>query len=450
MEKIFISRLGQMRVSNFYAKFLVFLLSAFLFSQETRSQIWKEIDMNFPANNYLLSNTSITFATKHTGWILTSGTVDTSLPPDHYVTKIFNTTDGGSNWALQYEDSTYGAGSMFTVDSLHCWAGRLLTTDGGLNWDTISSPGPGSKFYFNYTSGIALTEQRPWFTSNGGRSWNAGESSYVKLYALDIYFVDNKKGWIASDITPFASDAGYIAHTTNGGNTWFYQDSITHKMLAIDFIDSLHGFAVGTNGGYSTGFVYATTNSGKNWSHDQFIGLGSFNDVGFLNNQYGWIVGENKILRTIDGGKTWQIQKDNFQSLLRTLIVLKKDKVAYAFGGIDFNQPPFTLMFADLSELLTQVHLEGGLITDNFQLLQNYPNPFNPSTKIKYSIPNSGYVTLKVFNLLGQEVAALVNKEQNAGEYATEFNASNLASGIYFYRIQSGNYSLTRKMILLK
>ena len=95
-----------------------------------------------------------------------------------------------------------------------------------------------------------------------------------------------------------------------------------------------------------------------------------------------------------------------------------------------------------------------------FKLYPNYPNPFNPTTKIKYSIPGNSFVILKVFNFLGEEVATLVNKEQKAGEYSIEFsakggsasgrNALNLTSGIYFYRIQSGNYSLTKKMILLK
>ena len=89
-------------------------------------------------------------------------------------------------------------------------------------------------------------------------------------------------------------------------------------------------------------------------------------------------------------------------------------------------------------------------LPSSYQLYQNYPNPFNPVTKIKYDIPKSGFVTIKVFNLLGQEVALLVNQEQRAGKYSIEFNAAGFVSGIYFYRIQAGNYSLTKKMILLK
>ena len=86
----------------------------------------------------------------------------------------------------------------------------------------------------------------------------------------------------------------------------------------------------------------------------------------------------------------------------------------------------------------------------NFTLNQNYPNPFNPSTKIKYTIPNVGNVRLNVFNVLGKEIATLVNEEKSAGKYEVEFNAANLPSGIYFYQLQSGSFVETKKMILLK
>jgi hypothetical protein len=87
---------------------------------------------------------------------------------------------------------------------------------------------------------------------------------------------------------------------------------------------------------------------------------------------------------------------------------------------------------------------------NNFALSQNYPNPFNPTTKIRYSIPNQGFVTLKVFDVLGREIATLVNKEQPVGNYEVEFDASSLTSGIYFYRIQAGEFVETKKMVLMK
>ncbi|MBE0572402.1 MAG: T9SS type A sorting domain-containing protein [Ignavibacteriaceae bacterium] len=86
----------------------------------------------------------------------------------------------------------------------------------------------------------------------------------------------------------------------------------------------------------------------------------------------------------------------------------------------------------------------------DYQLEQNYPNPFNPITKISYSLPVSDQVTLKIFDTLGKEVAILLNEHKEAGIYTIEFDASNLASGIYFYRIQIGSYTSIRKLALLK
>ncbi|MDP4114629.1 MAG: T9SS type A sorting domain-containing protein, partial [Bacteroidota bacterium] len=86
----------------------------------------------------------------------------------------------------------------------------------------------------------------------------------------------------------------------------------------------------------------------------------------------------------------------------------------------------------------------------NYTLSQNYPNPFNPSTQIKFALPKDGFVTLKVFNVLGKEVASLVNEQKAAGNYTINFSAKNLSSGIYFYTIKSGNFTQTKKMTILK
>ena len=87
---------------------------------------------------------------------------------------------------------------------------------------------------------------------------------------------------------------------------------------------------------------------------------------------------------------------------------------------------------------------------DKYNLSQNYPNPFNPTTKIDYQIPNSGLVILKVYDLLGKEVATLINEVKQAGNYTVTFNASSLPSGTYFYRLEVGDYMDVKKMILLK
>jgi hypothetical protein len=87
---------------------------------------------------------------------------------------------------------------------------------------------------------------------------------------------------------------------------------------------------------------------------------------------------------------------------------------------------------------------------DNFYLHQNYPNPFNPVTNIKYQIPELSFVMLKVYDVSGKEIATLVNEKKPAGSYTLEFDATRLPSGVYFYKIQAGNYTETKKMVMMK
>ena len=89
-------------------------------------------------------------------------------------------------------------------------------------------------------------------------------------------------------------------------------------------------------------------------------------------------------------------------------------------------------------------------IPAGFAVSQNYPNPFNPSTEIIYSLPKAGMVTLRIFDILGREVATLVNEREDAGEHTVQWNAEGYPSGVYFYRIVAGDFLETRKMVLMK
>jgi len=89
-------------------------------------------------------------------------------------------------------------------------------------------------------------------------------------------------------------------------------------------------------------------------------------------------------------------------------------------------------------------------IPNTFELFQNYPNPFNPSTTIKYGLPHRVNVILEVFNIVGQRVSVLVDEEQNAGYYRVIFRDAGLASGVYLYRLQAGDFITTKKLLLLK
>lgn len=113
------------------------------------------------------------------------------------------------------------------------------------------------------------------------------------------------------------------------------------------------------------------------------------------------------------------------------------------------NLPPIFATEATLNLSATSVE-DDNLLPQNFALEQNYPNPFNPSTTIRFSIPVDAFVTLKVYNLIGQEVATLVDEVKPAGNYDIKFNASDLSSGVYFYRIDTGNFTSVKKLTLLK
>jgi len=102
-----------------------------------------------------------------------------------------------------------------------------------------------------------------------------------------------------------------------------------------------------------------------------------------------------------------------------------------------------------LTDQIVSVAIEE-TIPDGFVLKQNYPNPFNPSTKIKYSVPQTSQVQIKVFDVLGNEIETLISEEKPTGSYEVQFNASELSSGIYFYKLQAGNFIETKKMLLLK
>ncbi|MCB0723658.1 MAG: T9SS type A sorting domain-containing protein [Ignavibacteriae bacterium] len=124
-------------------------------------------------------------------------------------------------------------------------------------------------------------------------------------------------------------------------------------------------------------------------------------------------------------------------------------KLVCASGYSGVTQLTQTEILTD-TILVTSVTNNGSGIPQQFKLSQNYPNPFNPSTKISFSIPRSGFVTLKVYDMLGSEVQTIVSEQLNAGEYISEFDGAKLSSGTYFYRIQVGDFVETKKMILIK
>jgi hypothetical protein len=196
----------------------------------------------------------------------------------------------------------------------------------------------------------------------------------------------------------------------------------------------------GTNGGD----VYLSTNYGTSWtginsgipttawsSPLAVSGTNIFRSVYY-----------NGVYLSTDNGTSWTPVNTG---LANGAYILKLAvSGTYLFGnegGLVYKRP--------LSEMITDIEDIEQLPTE-FSLAQNYPNPFNPSTKLSYNIAQSGLVTLKIFDLLGNEIATLVNEIKPVGTYELNWNATNHPSGVYFYKLQAGSFVQTRKMILLK
>ena len=165
----------------------------------------------------------------------------------------------------------------------------------------------------------------------------------------------------------------------------------------------------------------------------------------------------------VDGYGTLKLSNGNYECIRvkkdhtgygdKEYIYMTKEGVFLLVGGVSGSAPDTGFVAGGYQLLLSASIVDVSdkkIKPNNFDLIQNYPNPFNPTTKISYSIPKTSLVQLKVYNTLGKEIAVLVNKEQTEGNFEVEFNAKGLSSGIYFYRIQAGNYIVTKKMILMK
>ena len=139
-------------------------------------------------------------------------------------------------------------------------------------------------------------------------------------------------------------------------------------------------------------------------------------------------VNYSKISHTYDGNN------NQIESLYQTWV----GSAWVNYSKISHTYIPVTAVNEDLSSV------------NSYSLSNNYPNPFNPVTTIKYIIPQRSFVTIKVYDVIGNEIRTLVNEEKPMGTYETEFNATSLSSGVYFYRIQAGDFAQTKKMILLK
>ena len=241
---------------------------------------------------------------------------------------------------------------------------------------------------------------------NGQIVWTYPLGSTAGVIQLDlIEDIDNDQ---IPDvlIASFANNGFNCLSGRTGTQLWFWQMNFQFGVAAVPDIDD-DGFEDVIVGSRDE-FFYCINGKG-----DSLIFKHQFSD---------WLYSVN-VMPSIDGNYSYEL-----------LAGTRDGKVTCFSGGVD------NITSTDLSEV----------IPTEFLLHQNYPNPFNPSTKIEFKIPESGLVNLKVYDILGREVITLVNEKMQPGNYTVDFDASTLASGIYFYTLNSSEFISTKKMILLK
>ena len=355
---------------------------------------------------------------------------------------ILNTTNGGDNWTVQYTGTyNYWLHSVFFVNEQLGWAvgGEILhTTNGGNDWtlqNTTVLPDLSSVFFIDAQIGwIVGVGGSIIKTINGGINWETLVDPSSSQHNLEsVYFSDTNNGWAAGYHIDNQSNYSWkIINTTDGGDSWQTQDSgPDFGLSSISFTDPNNGCAVG-----GEGKILTTTNGGSNWTirNSGISGNPKFSDAHFVNAAKGWAAGYwGVVAYSIDGGVTWSEQSTPTQNWLTSIHFINSD-VGWAVGQ-------FGTIIKTITGGLTAVEEINSSLPIGYKLNQNYPNPFNPSTIIKYQIPEMSFATLKVYDVLGNEIATLVNEEKSGGNYEVEFISHsgsiwNLSSGIYFYRLQ--------------
>jgi photosystem II stability/assembly factor-like uncharacterized protein len=362
---------------------------------------------------------------------------------------VVMTTDGGESWAHPSSGTVNTLNAVHFVDSNTGWtvgqSGIILnTTNGGSDWTPQNSGTVNNlqSVFFNDASRgwVVGSNGTILSTTDGGTTWTP-QSSGTSAWLYAVYFSDADRGWATGS-------SGTILRTTDGGNTWTPQSSGTLEYLfSTHFIDAVSGWAVG-----SGGTILKTSDGGSSWSTQTSGTSNWLRSVCFTSADTGFAVGNaGTFLMSSDGGNSWEARRSWTSNTLNGLC-FADHKSGWMVGEAG------TIMKMSFQGVLTSIDdgtISRSPLPQEFALLQNYPNPFNPITTIKYNLPKTSKVILKVYNLLGQEVRTLVNGVKAAGHHGVvwdgrdQFNRA-VSSGVYIYSTQAGLYLQSKKMVLLK
>jgi photosystem II stability/assembly factor-like uncharacterized protein len=360
------------------------------------------------------------FLNRNLGWA--SSWKTSSVP---FGTILLKTTNGGQSWTNEpYKEDNIFIQCLLFTDSLNGWMGGkphalVKTTDGGANW----------------------------------KQADVDSSTFSSFPIKSINFYNSQYGYACGGIFEYA---GVMWRTTNGGDFWYVIDPVSapiDPIWQVHTFDSLNVLGVGGDFEFFGVGMIRTSDGGLNWVYE-YIGMtGIAFDIDYRTDYEAWspLGFEEKLIYSLDSGFTWtRIPTPDSTIILDMIFPDSLHGFAIGKEGAIIKYIPPIINFVK--------EIEEG-IPESFFLFQNYPNPFNPSTKIRFTIPQDERretqdVSLKVYDVLGNEIATLVNEEKPAGAYEVKFNpASGIqhpASGIYFYQLRAGIYIETKKMLLLK
>ncbi|HMQ79773.1 MAG TPA: T9SS type A sorting domain-containing protein [Ignavibacteria bacterium] len=377
--------------------------------------------------------------------------------------KVFRTTNGGLNWlTVPVGGITNEIYCVWAINDNLAFVGEgyvngnanlYKTTNAGANWSSILTTGSNNGHF----TGLAFTKingnlfalaiaEKVYRSSNSGNNWvelSAGVTG-VSNAQNSLMIVDN-------DFYGFGlnNGAARIRLTTNNSTSWTTQQiSVSGNYTsAIAFhSNKLYGVAATST---SLPMISRTTDGGQTWSS---VNIGS----GVTGTCYlvwvpatpvVYILGENGgIKRSTDNGISWVTTPTPGVTNLTHFDFHQQGMVVYGYAVSSNGN---VIKLADTLNILTGINSNSN-IPGNFSLEQNYPNPFNPSTLIKYSVAENVSVRLSVYDVLGREVAVPVNEFKTAGSYEVSFNGDNLGTGVYYYRIDAGSFTETKKMLMIK
>jgi photosystem II stability/assembly factor-like uncharacterized protein len=389
---------------------------------------------------------SITVVNSNVVWI-GGGNGDTA--------RIFRTLNSGINWdVVPVTGMTHEVGCIAAITPdlayvgegiVNGYANLFKTTNGGLNWVSVYQT-PNNRGFFNgLIFGLAIAE-RIYRSSNSGVNWielNAGANGVSNAHN-SLMLVDNIFYGFGLN-----NGAARVKLTVDNSATWLTQTiNITGNYTsAIGFhSNKLYGVAATSS---SLPIIARTTDGGATWSSVN-IGAGISGTCFFNwieNTPVVYIVGSNGVIkRSNDNGLTWVITPTAGVTGIAHFDFININNVIYGYAvavnGSVIKLVDSILIITGINNIKTS--------PVEYSLSQNYPNPFNPSTNISFTIPAAGLTKLSVFNYLGQEAAVLKNEFMTPGSYDIVFDASKFASGVYYYKLVSGDYTNTKKMILVK